>query len=120
MARRHPLLVALAPVAAAVGGSLIAPSRLHDGDIPLEWDGAVVGGFRLPTRAVDLDRIVAGVERELGAGLGDLSREAKQQAVRMLEEQGAFELRHSIDHVADALGVSRITVYNYLNAIRAS
>jgi predicted transcriptional regulator YheO len=31
---------------------------------------------------------------------------------------GAFMLRRSVEDVADALGVSRITVYNYLNAMR--
>jgi predicted transcriptional regulator YheO len=37
--------------------------------------------------------------------------------VRLLDERGAFQLRKSIEDVADALGVSRITVYNYLNAV---
>ena len=34
----------------------------------------------------------------------------------MLEERGAFQIRKSIEDTADAMGVSRITVYNYLNA----
>ena len=38
--------------------------------------------------------------------------------MRLLEERGAFQIRKSIEDVADAMGVSRITVYNYLNAIR--
>jgi predicted transcriptional regulator YheO len=58
------------------------------------------------------------VEVELGGQLPDLSREDKQRAVRLLDERGAFLLRRSVDEVADALGVSRITVYNYLNAVR--
>ncbi len=37
--------------------------------------------------------------------------------MRLLDERGAFTLRKSIEDVADALGVSRITVYNYLNAV---
>jgi len=45
-----------------------------------------------------------------------LSREDKQRAVRLLDERGAFQLRRSVELVADALGVSRFTVYNYLNA----
>jgi len=64
-----------------------------------------------------LDRMIAQVERELGAPLEKLSREDKQRAVRLLDERGAFTLRKSIEDVADALGVSRITVYNYLNAV---
>ena len=63
-----------------------------------------------------LARMIAAVERELGAPLAALSREAKQAAVRMLDARGAFLLRKAIEDTADAMGVSRITIYNYLNA----
>jgi predicted transcriptional regulator YheO len=49
--------------------------------------------------------------------LTELSREKKQAAIRILDERGAFLLRKSIEDVADAMGVSRITIYNYLNAL---
>ena len=39
-------------------------------------------------------------------------------AVRLLEEAGAFSYRKSVETVATALGVSRFTVYNYLNRDR--
>jgi predicted transcriptional regulator YheO len=64
-----------------------------------------------------LDRLIEGVEREFGAPLPSLSRDDKQRAVRMLDERGAFILRRAVEDVADAMGVSRITVYNYLNAL---
>jgi len=64
-----------------------------------------------------LDRLIDGVERELGGPLPSLSRDDKQRAVRMLDERGAFILRRAVEDVADAMGVSRITVYNYLNAL---
>jgi hypothetical protein len=115
----HPLLRALEPVAKAVGAQVVPAAAVEPADIPLEWDGAIVGGFRLPQLHGALDRLIAGVERELGGRLADLSREDKQRAVRMLEDRGAFMLRRSVDDVADAMGVSRITVYNYLNAMRA-
>jgi predicted transcriptional regulator YheO len=35
----------------------------------------------------------------------------------MLDQRGAFTLRRAVEDVADATGVSRITVYNYLNAL---
>jgi len=63
-----------------------------------------------------LERLLLQVEVELGAGLEELSREEKQKAVKILEERGAFNLRGSVEDVADRLGVSRFTVYNYLNA----
>ena len=37
--------------------------------------------------------------------------------MRLLDDRGAFRLRKSIEDVADALEVRRITVYNYLNAV---
>jgi hypothetical protein len=114
------LLVALEPVADALGATLVRSGELEPSDIPLQWDGAVVGGIRLPQLQGALARLIEGVERELGGRLPELSRESKQRAVRLLEERGAFMLRRSVEDVADALGVSRITVYNYLNAIRAA
>ena len=116
---RHPLLSALEPVAEALGGDLVGPDELAPSDIPLRWQGELVGGLRLPQLQGALARLIDGVERELGGPLVSLSRESKQRAVRLLEERGAFMLRRSVEDVADALGVSRITVYNYLNALRA-
>lgn len=62
-----------------------------------------------------LSRLIADVERELGAKLAELDRPGKQRAVRLLRERGAFHLRKSVSAVAEALGVTRFTVYNYLN-----
>jgi uncharacterized protein YqgV (UPF0045/DUF77 family) len=68
-----------------------------------------------PTPETALDRLIKGVETELGGNLAELDRPAKQQAVRLLEERGAFAMRKSVVTVAEALGVTRFTVYNYLN-----
>jgi HTH domain len=116
VADRHPLLVALEPVADALGAELIEGPDLAVGDVPLRWQDELVGGLRLSGVPGALGRMIAGVEAELGAPLADLSREGKQRAVRLLEARGAFQLRKSVEDVADALGVSRFTVYNYLNA----
>jgi hypothetical protein len=118
-APRHPLLVAVEELASAVGGELVDdPQLIEAGDLPLSWEGTTVGAFRLPQLHGALDRLIEQVERELGGRLPDLSREGKQVAVRLLDDRGAFLLRRSVEDVADALGVSRITVYNYLNAMR--
>jgi hypothetical protein len=116
VSRRHPFLVALEPVADALGATLVVGSRLQPGDIRLHWEGELVGGLRLPGVQGTLDRMIAAVEQELGASLDDLTREDKQAAVQMLHDRGAFELRRSVEAVAEAMGVSRFTIYNYLNA----
>jgi len=80
-----------------------------------------LGGSPTATRFGDLHdalaQMVAAVEEELGAPLTELSRDQKQAAVRMLDERGAFLLRKAVETVGDMMGVSRITIYNYLNAI---
>jgi DNA-binding transcriptional LysR family regulator len=113
---RHPLLRALEPVADALGAQLVGPKHVRAGDVPLEWEGELVGGLRLPGMQGTLERMMTAVENELGIALGEMSREHKQQAVRMLDDRGAFALRRSVESVADAMGVSRFTIYNYLNA----
>jgi len=115
---RHPLVVALEPVAAALGATLVGRSRVRADDIPLEWEGEVVGGLRLPAKGAGLARLIEEVEAEVGGPLASLSREDKQRAVALLDERGAFAYRRSVEDVADSLGVSRFTVYNYLNARR--
>lgn len=113
----HPLLVAVRPVLDALGATLVTASDRDPADIPLVWEGEVVAAVRLPPLHGALDRLIESVEHELGGRLPSLSREDKQRAVRLLDERGAFILRRAVEDVADAMGVSRITVYNYLNAI---
>lgn len=64
-----------------------------------------------------LEEMMRAAAREIGTDSADWSRADKQQVVRMLDERGAFLLRGAVDDVSSAMGVSRITIYNYLNAI---
>ena len=77
--------------------------------------GVPGGDESAPVGVGSLERVLAEVEAELGGPLSELSRADKQRAVRLLEERGAFEVRRSVPAVAEALGVTRFTVYNYLN-----
>ena len=103
---------------AAPGGGAAALGVTSAVDDAMTWKDAVID----PTRREDLhgavDRIVKTVESTMGGALGELPREKKQAAVRILDEQGVFLIRKSVETVAKAMGVSRITIYNYLNAIR--
>ncbi len=118
----HPLLTALEPLLARVDGRGVEPDDMGPDDVPLVWEGDVVAGVRLPqptagaSEAVgDLGRLLEDLADELGLPLAQLPRAEKQRAVRLLEERGAFTYRKSAETVAEALGVSRFTVYNYLN-----
>jgi hypothetical protein len=100
-----------------MGGTFVSSERREPSDIPIMWEGELLVAVRRPPLHGALQRLVEGVERDLGGRLLELSREDKQRAVRLLDERGAFTLRRAVEDVADKMGVSRITVYNYLNAI---
>jgi hypothetical protein len=111
------LIVAVRPLVESVGATLVPADSREASDVALVWEGEVVAAVRMPPLHGALDRLIDSVEAELGDRLPRLSREDKQRAVRLLDERGAFTLRRAVEDVADAMGVSRITVYNYLNAI---
>jgi len=113
----NPLIRAIRPVVDAVGATFVPAADAEASDVPIVWDGQTIAAVRMPPLHGALDRLIDAVEAELGARLPLLSREDKQRAVRLLDERGAFILRRAVEDVADAMGVSRITVYNYLNAI---
>lgn len=153
------LIAAVRPLVDQIGGQLIDPAEVADGDVALSFRGDVFTVVRLAARpaeggtgngtgvstgistgistgtAVDvrgergdaeprpdeggLAGILADVQREFAEPLHELPRPDKQRAVRLLEEAGAFSYRKSVESVATALGVSRFTVYNYLNRDRS-
>ncbi len=111
----HPFARAVQPLVDAMGGEMLPPAEAGPDDVVLAWRGEDVVAVRLPQLADSLDRMLASMEREHGHPLAELDRKAKQQAVQVLEARGAFAVRHGVETVASALGVSRFTVYNYLN-----
>ncbi|NXY93754.1 helix-turn-helix domain-containing protein [Streptomyces sp. BR123] len=113
--RDHPFVAAVKPLVDAMGGVLMDPSQAEPDDVVLAWEGRDVLAVRLPQLGESLDRILAALERRHGMPLAQLDRKAKQDVVRILEARGAFTVRHGVETVASALGVSRFTVYNYLN-----
>ncbi|MFC7341781.1 helix-turn-helix domain-containing protein [Saccharopolyspora griseoalba] len=113
----HPLAEAIAPLLERIGATAVPLEQRRPTDIVLDWEGAPAVAVRVPDEELTsaLDRLIRAVETELGGNLPDLPRADKQKAVRLLEERGAFSMRKSVETVAKALGVSRFTVYNYLN-----
>ena len=109
--------VAIEPLLKAIGASAVPLDQATASDVILDWEGRPAVAVRLDFSGT-LAGLIAAVEDELGAPLGSLDRVQKQAAIRILDEQGAFTIRKAIEDVADAMGVTRITIYNYLNAIR--
>ncbi|MER6911918.1 helix-turn-helix domain-containing protein [Streptomyces sp. NPDC000594] len=116
----HPLARAVRPLVDALGAEPLTPDRAGPDDVVLHWEGERVMAVRLPPLSGSLDRILAALERSHGMPLSALDRRAKQVVVRTLEARGAFAVRHGVETVAGALGVSRFTIYNYLNRENAA
>ncbi len=106
-------------VAAAVA-EMIRQSLAQGADsirIRVGPDAAELGIGPLHNALVEM---VSDAERTMGTSASDWDRAQKQAVVRQLHERGAFLLRGAVDDIAEMMGVSRITIYNYLNAIDAS
>jgi len=113
-------LSALRPLVESLGASVVPSRSSRPGDEPVRWQGETVAYLRLTELHGALERLTAAVEREIGSRLADMTRAEKQAAVRRLDEQGAFLLRGAVEDVAGWMGVSRVTLYSYLNAIERS
>ncbi|MEV5482785.1 MULTISPECIES: helix-turn-helix domain-containing protein [Streptomyces] len=111
----HPFVQAVKPLVDAMGGRLVAPDQAEGDDVVLTWEGQDRVAVRLPHLSESLDHILVELQRRHGKPLAELDRKTKQSVVRILESRGAFSVRHGVETVATALGVSRFTVYNYLN-----
>ncbi|MEU7160241.1 helix-turn-helix domain-containing protein [Streptomyces chrestomyceticus] len=116
----HPFVQAVKPLVDAMGAEMVAPEQARGDDVVLAWEGQDRVAVRLPHLSESLDHLLAELERRHGVPLSDLDRRTKQSVVRVLEARGAFSVRHGVETVAGALGVSRFTVYNYLNRDNAA
>ncbi|MEU8687747.1 PAS domain-containing protein [Streptomyces sp. NPDC048665] len=93
----------LSPVTRALS-NLVATDTAH-GERPLET-------LRDRT-ARELRRTVEELSAQRGATPRSLGREDKKTLVRQLYQDGYFDSRDAAQTIADLLGVSRATVYNY-------
>jgi predicted transcriptional regulator YheO len=72
--------------------------------------------------ADDIRDVVAGmvakILKEMGKTPAAMSRDEKMEVVKRLEERGAFLVKRSAEQVAEALDLSRYTIFSYLKEIR--
>jgi predicted transcriptional regulator YheO len=62
--------------------------------------------------------MVAKILKEVGKTPAAMSRDEKMDVVKRLEERGAFLVKRSAEQIADALDLSRYTIFSYLKEIR--
>ena len=85
----------------------------------LEGNGAPEAGEIF---AGDIRDVVSGMVTQILAEMGKnpsvMSREEKMEVVKRLEERGAFLVKRSAEQIAEALDLSRYTIFAYLKEIR--
>lgn len=54
------------------------------------------------------------------SGQGRMNKQAKVEAVRVMQERGLFIVKGGVEKAAAALGVTRYTIYNYLEQLRGA
>ncbi|EDS11319.1 helix-turn-helix domain-containing protein [Anaerotruncus colihominis] len=47
-----------------------------------------------------------------------LRREEKLELIRFMDQRGIFLLKGAVDHVGSRMGISRVTVYSYIDEVR--
>jgi predicted transcriptional regulator YheO len=67
-----------------------------------------------------IDGIIASAAATIGKPLAELTRSERVEFVRILDQKGAFQLKKSVDNLSTVLGVSRATLYAYLDEARKS
>lgn len=65
-----------------------------------------------------MKEIIADAVQRLGRPVSLMNREEKIQAVQAMMQRGLFMFKGGVERAARALGVTRFTVYNYLDALR--
>jgi predicted transcriptional regulator YheO len=64
-----------------------------------------------------VETIIAECAYQVGKPISVMSKSDRVQVVKLLDERGVFQLRKSVPLVAERLGVTQKTVYNYLTQL---
>ncbi|MDD4730571.1 MAG: helix-turn-helix domain-containing protein, partial [Desulfovibrio sp.] len=65
------------------------------------------------------DALMEQAIREVGKTPSLMNKEERIRCVSILEENGAFLIKGAVEYVAQYMGVSKYTIYNYLKLIRS-
>jgi hypothetical protein len=77
--------------------------------------GLFVDEAEQPHLEATIGTLIEQAEAGMRKRVEEMSRTEKQRVVRFLDERGAFLIRRAVADVAARLGVTRFTIYNYLD-----
>jgi predicted transcriptional regulator YheO len=62
--------------------------------------------------------VISGEEAKTGQRLNFALRQDRLRIFRALEEHGVFTLKRAVPRLAEHFGISRATIYSYLNTLK--
>lgn len=65
-----------------------------------------------------MQEIIADAVRRFGKPVSMMNKEEKVHAVEIMLQRGLFIVKGGVEHAASALGVTRFTIYNYLDTLK--
>ncbi len=91
------------------------------------WLGRLLHSDRAPQKVLDeppemdalMNEIISDAVRRLRKPVSMMNKQEKVQAVQAMMQRGLFIVKGGVERAAAALGVTRFTIYNYLEALRA-
>lgn len=66
-----------------------------------------------------LKSLMADSINRIGVPVAQMSKKQKMAGIRFLRDQGVFKVQKAADLAAQYYGVSKFTIYNYLNEIES-
>ena len=100
-----------------ISGLIKLHEWLHDTVTPGETN--ISEGFENTVDEV-LEILFHDAVRSTDKPISELTRDDKIAIISYLEAKGAFLIRYSVDRVADLLNLSKFTIYNYLDEVKAT
>ncbi|MBH0117649.1 transcriptional regulator [Salinibacterium sp. NG253] len=97
------------------------PARLESPAVPAGERGKSERGESFP-RSVDelVSELIGSAIENTGVPVELMKKQHKLAVVEQLEARGLFLLKDAVEVIAVALGVTRFTIYNYLNELAAA
>lgn len=71
-----------------------------------------------PEMDVLMQEIISDAVHRTGKPISMMNKREKTQAVQTMQQRGLFIVKGGVERAASALGVSRYTIYNYMEALR--
>jgi predicted transcriptional regulator YheO len=100
--------------------SIEAMKKFADEWIPPEDTGENLSEEKYSDISNVLDQIINDTLSKYSKPVSLMQKEDKLKIVGILDERGVFLIKGAIENVANSIGVSRYSVYNYLDQIRAT